>query len=373
MPRLPRLSSSNTGLTSQVAAQHPLEAAGRVAGGRLDLDHVGAPVGQDAGGAGAGDPHAQLDDPDALEGPGGFGGSVGVRHLATLAQDQHPGAAVVSTVRPMRHFVTYPLVAHPSNPELMAKAAIVRFATRAEELGFDGVGFTDHPAPSHRWLQAGGHDALDPFVALGLVAAVTERVRLVPNILVLPYRNPFLVAKAAATLDAAVGRPVRAGRGHGLPARRVPGPGRRLRRAEPAVRRGARGGQGHLVRRRVRLRGPSLHRPRADRQPQAGARPDLDRREQRSVPPTGGDRRRRLDAVRSVRHPGADGQDAGARDGRRPAADARPPLALRRRGRPRPRRRSTSRCSRSGARRPATPPSTRSRPSTRWARSPGSG
>lgn len=108
----------------------------------------------------------------------------------------------VSSVPRMRHFVTYPLVAHPSNPELFAKAAIVRFATRAEELGFDGVGFTDHPAPSHRWLMAGGHDALDPFVALGVAAAVTERVRLVPNILVLPYRNPFLVAKAAATLDA---------------------------------------------------------------------------------------------------------------------------------------------------------------------------
>lgn len=111
----------------------------------------------------------------------------------------------MTTVRPMRHFVTYPLIAHPANPELISKQAIVRFATRAEELGFDGVGFTDHPAPSHRWLQAGGHDALDPFVAFGLVAAVTERLRLVPNILVLPYRNPFLVAKAAATLDALSG------------------------------------------------------------------------------------------------------------------------------------------------------------------------
>jgi probable F420-dependent oxidoreductase len=105
----------------------------------------------------------------------------------------------------MRHFVTYPLVAHPYSPELVTKRSIVRFATRAEDLGFDGVGFTDHPAPSHRWLLAGGHDALDPFVALGVVAAVTDRLRLVPNILVLPYRNPFVVAKAAATLDAVSG------------------------------------------------------------------------------------------------------------------------------------------------------------------------
>ena len=102
----------------------------------------------------------------------------------------------------MRHYVTYPLTAHPYAPELVTKQAIVRFATRAEELGFAGLGFTDHPAPSHRWLTHGGHDAVDPFVAFGLVAAVTERLRLIPNILVLPYRNPFLVAKAAATLDA---------------------------------------------------------------------------------------------------------------------------------------------------------------------------
>jgi probable F420-dependent oxidoreductase len=102
----------------------------------------------------------------------------------------------------VRHLVTYPLIAHPSNPDLMTREAIVRFASRAEELGFAAVGFTDHPAPSHRWLTRGGHDALDPFVALAVVAAVTERIRLIPYIVVLPYRNPFVVAKAAATLDA---------------------------------------------------------------------------------------------------------------------------------------------------------------------------
>ena len=105
----------------------------------------------------------------------------------------------------MQHLVTYPLVSHPHSPELVTKQAIVRFATRAEELGYGAIGFTDHPAPSHRWLTSGGHDALDPFVAFGVVAAVTEQLRLVPNILVLPYRNPFVVAKAAATLDALSG------------------------------------------------------------------------------------------------------------------------------------------------------------------------
>lgn len=105
----------------------------------------------------------------------------------------------------MRFAVTYPMVTHPHDPALVEGSAVTRFARAAEAAGFDGIGFTDHPAPTHRWLAAGGHDALDPFVALTWVAAVTERMRLMPNILVLPYRNPFVVAKAVATLDALSG------------------------------------------------------------------------------------------------------------------------------------------------------------------------
>ena len=105
----------------------------------------------------------------------------------------------------MQHWFTYPLVTHPYNPEFMTRDAVVRVAQAAEAAGFSGLGFTDHPAPSHKWLEAGGHDALDPFVALAVVAAVTDRIRLIPNIVVLPYRNPFVVAKAAASLDALSG------------------------------------------------------------------------------------------------------------------------------------------------------------------------
>jgi probable F420-dependent oxidoreductase len=105
----------------------------------------------------------------------------------------------------MNFWVTYPLISHPYNPEFLTKAGLSRFCVAAEEAGFVGIGFTDHPAPTERWLQAGGHDALDPFAALAFCAAVTDRVRLIPNILVLPYRNPFVVAKAAATLDALSG------------------------------------------------------------------------------------------------------------------------------------------------------------------------
>ena len=101
----------------------------------------------------------------------------------------------------MRFAVTHPLVTHPYHPDLVTGAGVAAVAGTAEAAGFHGFGFTDHPAPTQRWLDGGGHDALDPFVALGFAAARTTALRLVPNIVVLPYRNPFLVAKAGATLD----------------------------------------------------------------------------------------------------------------------------------------------------------------------------
>jgi len=97
--------------------------------------------------------------------------------------------------------ITHPMHSHPYNPELVTGAGIARVAAAAEAAGFDGFGFTDHPAPSQRWLESGGHDALDPFVAMAFAAAHTTALRLIPNIVVLPYRNPFIVAKAGATLD----------------------------------------------------------------------------------------------------------------------------------------------------------------------------
>jgi probable F420-dependent oxidoreductase len=105
----------------------------------------------------------------------------------------------------MRFWTTYPLTAHPYEPAFVTGDAVTRISQALEAAGFSGIGFTDHPAPTDRWLKAGGHDALDPLVALAFCAASTERLRLIPNIFVLPYRNPFLTAKAVATLDALSG------------------------------------------------------------------------------------------------------------------------------------------------------------------------
>ncbi len=72
-----------------------------------------------------------------------------------------------------------------------------------EASGAAAAGLTEHPAPDANWLHndLAGHDTLDPFTALAFVAAVTTRLKVMTQIVVLPYRNPFLSAKAAATLQ----------------------------------------------------------------------------------------------------------------------------------------------------------------------------
>lgn len=85
--------------------------------------------------------------------------------------------------------------------EFQSIEAIGQMAQALEQAGAGACYVTDHPAPSAEWLHANGHDALDPFTALAFVAAASRRLMLHTNIVVLPYRNPFVTAKAAATLQ----------------------------------------------------------------------------------------------------------------------------------------------------------------------------
>ena len=72
-----------------------------------------------------------------------------------------------------------------------------RFARRAEELGVDSLWITDHIVTAHRFYRVGWLDAL---ITLSHVAAVTERVKLGTSILILPTRQPAVLAKEIATL-----------------------------------------------------------------------------------------------------------------------------------------------------------------------------
>jgi probable F420-dependent oxidoreductase len=105
----------------------------------------------------------------------------------------------------MRFTLQLPTDRVQAGREFIAQGAIAEMARAAETAGFEACFVTDHPFPPDRWLAAGGHHALDPFVALSFAGAATYRLRLQTHILVLPYRNPFLLAKAAASLDAVSG------------------------------------------------------------------------------------------------------------------------------------------------------------------------
>jgi probable F420-dependent oxidoreductase len=78
---------------------------------------------------------------------------------------------------------------------------IVAVARKADEAGFFYVAACDHVAVPERLAGAMGTPWYDPVAVLGLVAGVTERVRLLTNVFVLPYRHPLQSAKSLATLD----------------------------------------------------------------------------------------------------------------------------------------------------------------------------
>jgi probable F420-dependent oxidoreductase len=95
----------------------------------------------------------------------------------------------------MQVHVAIPNFGRGSTPE-----AIAEIAEQAEELGFDGIGTTDHvlvpkgqPERYERIFEA--------LVVLGYLAARTKRVKLITSVMVLLIRNPFIVAKQAATID----------------------------------------------------------------------------------------------------------------------------------------------------------------------------
>jgi len=101
----------------------------------------------------------------------------------------------------MQHALGLPFMIHPLIPEFLTQDAVAEVAKAAEAAGFGIVAVTEHPIPSDDWLAAGGHDALDPFVSLSFAAAATKRIKVLTNLTVVPYRNPFLLAKSAASLD----------------------------------------------------------------------------------------------------------------------------------------------------------------------------
>jgi len=95
---------------------------------------------------------------------------------------------------------------------------------RAEELGVEGVFVPDHILAKRATTQHYGAHWPDPFSLLAFPAGRTRHIQLGASVIVLPYRNALVAAKAAATVDQASGGPPRSStaspRGHGFRAGR---------------------------------------------------------------------------------------------------------------------------------------------------------
>ena len=90
-----------------------------------------------------------------------------------------------------------------------APDAAARVAELAERLGYDSLWAGEHVVvPSPRVDPSPmepDEPILDPLVALAHVAAHTERIRLGTGVIILPQRNPVVLAKQVASLDVLCG------------------------------------------------------------------------------------------------------------------------------------------------------------------------
>ncbi len=116
----------------------------------------------------------------------------------------------------MKLAVEFPSVSYREGPE-----AVMRLARAIERIGYDHIDIFDHvimgiPIEGRpKGPYNPGMPILEAFMALAYLAAVTTRVTLGTEVLVLPQRQPALVAKQVSTLDTLSGGRVRLGVGVG--------------------------------------------------------------------------------------------------------------------------------------------------------------
>ena len=104
--------------------------------------------------------------------------------------------------------MTGPLATGPG-----ALDTILAFARKAEALGVDSLWLPDHIVipteiqsrypynKSGKFPLPAEMAFLEPLTVMGYLAGITKRVRIGTAVLVLPHRNPILLAKMFATLD----------------------------------------------------------------------------------------------------------------------------------------------------------------------------
>lgn len=91
-------------------------------------------------------------------------------------------------------------IALPNFGKYAKRDAILSIAKTAEKLGFDSVWVSDHIVipESH---QGFGNVFYEPIATLTYIAALTNKIYLGTSVIILPYRNPIILAKMVSTLD----------------------------------------------------------------------------------------------------------------------------------------------------------------------------
>jgi len=116
---------------------------------------------------------------------------------------------------------------HFGNNTFPDLAGALRMVKIAEAAGFDSVVAVDHVVFPHKYTSVypyapggrlpGGPDGPlpDPLIWMAAMAAVTTRLRFLTGVIILPLRNPFVLAKQVATLDHMSGGRIELGVGVG--------------------------------------------------------------------------------------------------------------------------------------------------------------
>ena len=77
----------------------------------------------------------------------------------------------------------------------------LKIAIKAEHLGFKSVWASDHIIIPQEWKGRFSDIFPDPFIMLTAISQNTSKITLGTSAIILPYRNPIIVAKMLSTLD----------------------------------------------------------------------------------------------------------------------------------------------------------------------------
>ena len=80
------------------------------------------------------------------------------------------------------------------------RETFIELVKRADELGFDAFSAGDHLFMPKYWQHVATEVWFDPFTFLSYAGAISK-LRVLTDVVVVPYRTPFHTAKSIATLD----------------------------------------------------------------------------------------------------------------------------------------------------------------------------